>query len=238
MALRHIDIAKAGTAAAEAISGADIDTPTTPTASSNACVPVTAPSRVLMIAHPHSRCGRLAYVGPAAAGSALIDEAMKKSGLIWLGEVGAERKRAYWYAWLDGKIYLLTGGGEQPDPGLRERSEVDVLARSKDTWHRLVMFRARVTLLLATDSDWPEASAELAKGRLNLPDAEGAPERWAADRNTRCYRLTPTGEILEGPGEEYPSESLRAAPVPSPATTKGRLPRVFHRRDTRRRPLS
>jgi hypothetical protein len=163
---------------------------------------------------------------------------MKKSGLIWMGEAGSDRLRAYWHAWLDGKAYLLTGGGEQPDPGLRERSEVDVVVRSKDTWHRLVKFRAGVTLLLATDRDWPQASAELAKARLNLHDAEGAPERWAADRNTRCYRLTPVGEVLEGPGDDYPSDSLRATPVPSTATTKGRLPRVLHRRDTRRRPLS
>jgi hypothetical protein len=163
---------------------------------------------------------------------------MKKAGLIWMGEAGSDRLRAYWYVWLDGKIYLLTGGDEQPDPELRERTEVDVVVRSKDTWHRLVKIRARVTLLLATDSDWPEASAELAKTRLNLSDAEGAPERWAADRNTRCYRLVPTGEVLEAPGDTYPTDSLRAEPVESPATTTGRLPRVLHRRDTRRRPLS
>jgi hypothetical protein len=191
-----------------------------------------------MDAHPPARCGTLGHVGPAAAGNALVDEAMKKSALIWLGETGSGRMRAYWHVWLDGKVYLLTGGGEQPDPGLKERSEVDVVVRSKDTWHRLVAFRARVALLLATDADWPEASAALAKERLNLSDAEHAPERWAADRRIRCYRLIPTGDLLEGPGVDYPSDSLRAAPVPSPATTKGKQPWVLHRRDTRRRPLS
>jgi hypothetical protein len=177
-------------------------------------------------------------VGPSAAVTPLVDEALKKSGLIWLREVGSQQMRAYWHAWVDGKVYLLTGTGEQPDPKMLEMTHVDVLVRSKDTGHRLVVFRAVVSLLLATDSDWPAASAELAKGRLNLSDAEHAPARWSADPGTNCYRLTPTGEVLEGPDGSYPSDSLRAAPVESPATTKGRLPWVLHRRDTRRRPLS
>jgi hypothetical protein len=180
-------------------------------------------------------------VGEDLAGTTLVDEALKKAGLVWISLAGTGAGRAYWYAWLDGKLYLLTGGDEQPDPGWTERTQVDVLARSKETTERLVVFRAKVTLGLATDSDWADATAELAKQRLNLTGAEHAAERWADIRRHRVYRLTPTGEILEGPGdlgESYPDDSGRAAPVPSPATTKGRLPWVLHRRDERRRPLS
>jgi hypothetical protein len=176
-------------------------------------------------------------VGPDIAGKALVDEAMKKAGLLWIGLAGSDQMRAYWHAWVDGKVYLLTGGAEQPDPGWSERSLVDVLVRSKDTGHRLVVFRASATLLLGTDSDWEAASTELAKKRLNLSNAEGAPARWLADRSVRCYRLTLTSEVLEGP-DGYPSTSLRAEPVPSSATTRSRLPWVLHRRDSRQRPLS
>ena len=176
-------------------------------------------------------------MGPDVAGQVLVDEAMKKAGLLWIGPAGSDQMRAYWHAWVDGKIYLLTGGGEQPDPGWRERSAVDVLVRSKDTGHRLVVFRATTTLLLGTDSDWETASTELAKKRLNLSDAENAPQRWVTDRTVRCYRLTLTGEVLEGPAD-HPQDSLRAAPVSSPATTRSRLPWVLHRRDSRKRPLS
>lgn len=182
-------------------------------------------------------CGTLGDVGPTAANSALVDEAMKKAGLVWLGAEGSGQMRAFWHAWVDSKLYLLTGTGEQPDPGWSERSVVEVLVRSKDNSHRLVSFRATATLLLGTDSDWEVASAELAKKRLNLHDAEHAPERWARNRTIRCYRLTPTGEVLEGPGG-YPDESLRATPVPSTATTRSKLPWVLHRRDSRKRPLS
>jgi hypothetical protein len=173
--------------------------------------------------------------------TALIDEALKKSSLVWISLPDGGHSRAFWHAWTEGRLYLLTGGEEQPDPGFRERTLVDVLVRSKDTWERLVVFRARTSLLLSTDDDWPAATAELAKSRLNLPGAEAAPQRWANIRSYHLYRLTPTGEILEGPGAvggDYPDDSRRAAPVPTPASTRGRLPWVLHKRSTRRRPLS
>jgi hypothetical protein len=44
-----MDIANAGTAAAEAINGADIDTPATPTANKNTWPPVTGAERVPLI---------------------------------------------------------------------------------------------------------------------------------------------------------------------------------------------
>ncbi len=113
---------------------------------------------------------------------------MKKSGLVWLGTGGSTQPRAFWHAWLDGKAYLLTGADEQPDPDLRERGEVEVLVRSKDTAHRMLAVPRHGHSAAGHGRDWEAATAQLAKSRLNLSDAAGAPTRWAYDRGYRLYR--------------------------------------------------
>lgn len=142
-----------------------------------------------------------------------------------------------WHAWVDDTAYLLTGGGEQPDPGLGADEVVQVVVRSKDTEQRLVVFPARASRLLPDDEDWEAATTELAKTRLNLHDAQHAPQRWATQDGYALYRLEPTGEITEGPGS-YSDQSHRAAPVDTAATTIGRRPRILHRRGHSGRPLS
>lgn len=55
-----------------------------------------------------------------ASRAALLDEAMKKSGLVWV-TVPGRRPAPVWYVWRGGAdpaAYVLTGGGEQPVPGL------------------------------------------------------------------------------------------------------------------------
>ncbi|MDQ1696004.1 MAG: hypothetical protein QOJ03_1357, partial [Frankiaceae bacterium] len=53
----------------------------------------------------------------AAATAALIEEAAKKSGLVWLRAPGpGQRAQPVWHAWQDGSLYVLSGGLEQPVP--------------------------------------------------------------------------------------------------------------------------
>jgi hypothetical protein len=165
---------------------------------------------------------------------ALLDEVLKKGALVWL-RVG-DRDHARWHAWSGEHVYLLTGAGEQPDPGLASDPVVRVVARSKDNRHRLIAFDADVSVLTADDDDWEAATGELAKQRLNLSDAEHAPERWTTPE-FRLYRLTPRLPLVEGV-DDVPSESHRTAPVPTEATTAGRKPFVLHRRHGSGRPLS
>lgn len=177
---------------------------------------------------------------PAAAGPpvrALLDEALKKSGLLWLTRADADRSHAFWHAWVDGRAYLLTGRGEQPDPHLDDGEQVLLLVRSRDDAHRLLVVETVAEPVGVDDADWQAATAALAAGRLNLPRAHEAPARWAADAAVVVYRLTPADVLLEGPGH-YPDDDHRAAPPPTPATTVGRAPRVLHRRGHRGRPLS
>ncbi|MGI8888758.1 MAG: hypothetical protein ACR2GB_07290 [Nocardioidaceae bacterium] len=186
-------------------------------------------------------------MGPDIATQALVDEAMRKSALIWLEWPGLPVGRAVWHVWLEGRAYVLTrltssmaqpdGDREQPDPGFAGGDVVLVVVRSKDNEARLVTFDAEVTLVVPADGDWQAATAALAAGRLNLRNAEDAPRRWAADDGVRIYRLTPDGTVHERPGD-CAASSLRAAPVATPATTAGPPPRVFHRRGGTGRPLS
>ena len=165
---------------------------------------------------------------------ALLAESLKRSALIWL--VVAGRTHGRWHSWLDGRVYLLTGPGEQPDPGLVAGSTAQVVVRSKDDGRHLVTFDADVTRLLPADADWPAATADLAKQRLNLSDPAGAPVRWAAPEFA-LYRLTPRLPLVASPGS-LPDDARRAAPAATPATTSAPRPRVLHRRGGSGRPLS
>lgn len=115
-----------------------------------------------------------------------IHEGAKKSGILWLG---LDRPRLAWHAYHDGAIYVVTGGGEQELPGLAERDSVRVTLRSKDNGARLVSFDADVSVV--DQAKEPEAVAVLAKERLNAPDTEALPERWAQE--STVVRLTPRG---------------------------------------------
>lgn len=165
---------------------------------------------------------------------ALLDEALKKGALVWL-EVG-ERSHARWYAWTGEHVYLLTGGGEQPDPGLVDGAITEAVVRSKDNRHRLIAFHADVSILRDADPDWHAATADLAKARLNLPDPAGAPARWTAPAFT-IYRLTPQLPLAESVGD-VSDVSRRATPMDTSATTAGPRPWILHRRGRSGRPLS
>ncbi|MFG3283092.1 hypothetical protein [Streptomyces sp. NPDC048111] len=148
---------------------------------------------------------------------ALVEEATKKSGLIWVrGTQGAER--ALWHAWLDGAAYVVGGGpGEQPLDGLADGGTALVTVRSKDKGGRLVAWTASVSEIPAGCEAWDTAVAELKGKRLNAPDGEAMPARWAAQ--CRLLRLTPAGPL-----EPAPDGSLAAAPPASPATTRHPVP--------------
>jgi hypothetical protein len=147
---------------------------------------------------------------------ALVEEATKKSGLVWVR--GSGPARALWHVWLDGAMHLVGDGpGEQPFPGLADGSAAHVTVRSKDKGGRLVAWTAAVRELAAGTEEWDAAVAELKGKRLNAPDAERMTERWA--RECRVLRLTPQGGT-----EALPEGDLAAVPLPSPATTRQPVP--------------
>ncbi|MGW3247662.1 hypothetical protein [Streptomyces sp. NPDC001070] len=149
---------------------------------------------------------------------ALIEEAVKKSGLLWADG------QALWHAWVDGAVVVVGGGpGEQPlpGPGLTDGGTATVTVRSKDKGGRLVAFPVRVTELVPEGEAWTTAVEELKGKRLNAPDAETMTGRWA--RECRVLRLEPAGAPFERPGA-MPDGSGAAAPVPTAAVTRRPIP--------------
>lgn len=174
---------------------------------------------------------------PSRFDLALVDEAFKKAGLIWVRTGAFPGGQALWHVWVDGAAYVVTGGDEQPDPGLDD-TEVVVVVRSKDTTSRLLVLGCQASRVASADDDWSAATAELAKVRLNLHEAAAAPQRWRDEPAYRIYRLRPSADrFIEGPGS-YPTASGRAAPVATPATTATSRPWIMHRRGGSGRPLS
>ncbi|MHB9859254.1 hypothetical protein [Streptomyces sp. YIM S03343] len=159
---------------------------------------------------------------------ALVEEAAKKSGLVWV-EVPGGRARALWHVWHEGAAYVVGDGpGEQPLAPLADGGTAEVTVRSKDKGGRLVTWSARVTELTAGSAEWEAAVAELKGKRLNAPDGETMTERWA--RECRVLRLTPTGATAA-----LPDSSLAAAPAPSPVTTRRPIPAGLPRLLVKRR---
>jgi hypothetical protein len=124
---------------------------------------------------------------------------------------------------------------EQHLPGLAEAETATVTCRAKDSRARLVTWQAHVGRITPRTAEWEAAAEALAGDRLNATDAARLLERWSA--SDTIVRLTPTGEVLEGPGR-MPTTDTSAPPPDSPATTTGRLPWVVHKRPRGRPRLS
>jgi hypothetical protein len=133
---------------------------------------------------------------------ALIAEATKRAGLIWItvpaaavpggtGDAAPVRPRPVWHVWRDA-AYVLTGPGEQDVPGLGDAPLVTVSVASKDTGGLLVRWAARVSRVEPGSAEWSGIIGALLAGRLNEPESPGGSspaERWAQTGNV--YRLTP-----------------------------------------------
>lgn len=137
---------------------------------------------------------------------ALIAEATKRAGLVWITIPGQARPRPAWHVWRTvtgtapgpagppppGAAYLVTGPGEQPLPGLDEAARVTVTVASSQTGGRLVTWTADVSAVEPGSGEWKEIIGPLVAGRLNptLPPGETSPaQRWA--RGGAVFRLTP-----------------------------------------------
>lgn len=169
----------------------------------------------------------------AAATATLIEDAVKKSGLVWVRVAGANRAaQPVWHIWHEGAVYVLTGGLEQPAPGGLDGVGPDdsgsralVTVRGKDTNGRLVTFETTVARVAAGSEEWDAVVPALQAKRLNLPDGEAAPQRWA--RECTLWLLRPTGTVTETV-EEPSTASHAVAPPPSPG--RSRVPRPLHLR--------
>lgn len=164
---------------------------------------------------------------------ALIVELAKKTGVSWIRHEG--RAHAVWHVWHDGALCVVSGGDEQPLPDLEDGARVEVVLRSKDSGGRLITWAGTASVVPPGSEHWDAVTAALVPGRLNTPDLSTTADGWADTSVVR--RIVPTGEVLESPGD-LSDDAHRATPEETPATTRGRLPRILHRRVRRRPKLS
>jgi hypothetical protein len=166
-----------------------------------------------------------------------IGQVMKKAGLVWLSWDG-RRAIPAWFAAVDGSYVVLadkSGSGEQPLPGLAEASSVQVVVPAKPATNRLAAWTATVRRLDPGTTEWTDAAQVLRTERLNASELDKQLNRWRTYADLLV--LEPTGEITESAGS-FDATPRAAEPPGSPATTRGRLPKILHRRPNRRPKLS
>ncbi len=124
----------------------------------------------------------------------VVEEATRRSGVVWVA-LGAARPRLVWHLWHDGSLWLVCGGAEQELPGGPAATRAVVTVRSKATRNdRVVSWEAAVTEVAPGSPDWATVVPLLHAQRLNAPDGEEQPARWA--RESAVLRLTPTGGLV------------------------------------------
>jgi hypothetical protein len=108
-----------------------------------------------------------------------LEDAVKKSDVIWVGKERNGRDRAVpvWFAYHQGRIYLVHSdardSGEQQIPGLPEASELVVVTRHKYRETRAGRFRAAVRLIEPNNPEFDPLAAVLADRRR---DRHGPPQ--------------------------------------------------------------
>jgi hypothetical protein len=154
----------------------------------------------------------------------LVEEAMKKAVITWV-TVG-EQTAGVWCLWQDGALFVVSGPGEQPAPGLAGATAAIVTVRG-DHGGRIVSWPAEVSTVEPDGAEWTAVVPQLAAKRLNAPGTtEQLAARWAAE----CVvsRLAPAGAATEA-GVSLPDGSLAAPPPPTPAARIPRRPFRLHR---------
>lgn len=135
--------------------------------------------------------------------SPLVEEATRRSALIWVTPDGAPGPRPVWHVWHDGCAYVVVGGLEQSLPGGTDAGRAVVAVRSHERrGGLLVEWLADVGVVPPGSVEWERVVPVLHAARLNAPDGEQQPQRWAQE--CTVLRLTPTGEQRDlsraGPG--------------------------------------
>jgi hypothetical protein len=118
--------------------------------------------------------------------------ALKKGSIVWLEipqQDGSTATRPAWYVQQGKKLFVLKGGSEQELPNLEHCDVVEMVVKSKDVKATIGRMSANVRVVENASGEF-EKIAGLGLGtRLNLPDGDGALERWK--RECTLVELSP-----------------------------------------------
>jgi hypothetical protein len=117
-----------------------------------------------------------------AVSSALVEEATRRSGVVWLLVPGVARAQPVWHLWHEGAAHLVAGGGEQRLDGVDDGVRVLVVVRSRERQaDRVVQWWATAQVRAPGTPEWDALVPLLSARRLNARDAAQQPQRWAQD---------------------------------------------------------
>ncbi|MGH8906081.1 MAG: hypothetical protein ACRD0K_06125 [Egibacteraceae bacterium] len=138
---------------------------------------------------------------PNVAAEETFKKALQKGTIIWLSlpgqtsgrggrrQPGKAHSQAVWFVFDAGKVYVFNGPSEQDVPGLADAPRVEVIARSKDARSQVSRVPATVRVVPGDDPLFDRIGQMGMGRRLNLPDGEGALERWR--QQCTLVELTP-----------------------------------------------
>lgn len=118
---------------------------------------------------------------PDVAARETFAKALQKGAVLWLTvptPKGKPHTQPVWYVFEGGKVYVFTGPTEQQVPGLPDATRVEITARSKDLRSAVSRVPATVARIPADDERFDRIVRAGLGRRLNLPDGDGAAERW------------------------------------------------------------
>lgn len=169
---------------------------------------------------------------PAVMAEETLSTALSKGSIMWIvipkkkkinrwkkvknrprGLIYDNHQQPVWYVLQNDVIYVFSGPTEQQVDGLTpETEEVQIVARSKDHRSAVVRTQATVAVVPPDDPTWEKVAQAGISERLNLPDGEGAVDRWRA--NCTLYALTP---VFAGaaPAGAAATEAETAAEAPA-----------------------
>jgi hypothetical protein len=155
----------------------------------------------------------------------LVEEAVKKAAVAWI-TVPGRAPLALWCLPLEGRLYVVSGPGEQAAPGLAKAGAVRVTLRG-DHGGRIVTWPAAVTRIMPETEEWLAVTPQLAAKRLNAPGpTERLIDRWAAECSV--HRLAPSGDPVEA-GPTLPDSAQSEPPRENSAVRVTRRPFRLHR---------
>jgi len=124
-------------------------------------------------------------------------------------------EQAAWFVLERGKVYVLTGPTEQQITGLTSAPEVELIVRSKDVRSRIAKVPAATRVVPADDELFERIGRTALGKRLNLPDGDGALERWRAQ--CTLVELTPRFRPEESSPSAAPARGAAAPAEAAPA---------------------
>lgn len=158
---------------------------------------------------------------PYVAVEQTFTKALQKGSILWLtvpqpparGRRAREEKphqQPVWFVLDSGKVYVISGRGEQNVPNLPNVPEVELTVRSKDHRSRIVQVPASVRAIPPDDRLFDKIGRSGLGKRLNLRDGDEALERW----RTTCTLVELTPRFRPAGAEP---EKRQAAPADAAA---------------------